>query len=59
MALNAGLPILKSLSILEQQTDSRPLVTALKEMRREIERGSSLSAAMAKHPHYYCEGARR
>jgi type IV pilus assembly protein PilC len=48
--VNAGLPILKSLSILEQQTESRPLVTALREMRRDIERGSSLSAAMAKHP---------
>jgi type IV pilus assembly protein PilC len=48
--VNAGLPILKSLSILEQQTDSRPLVATLGDVRREIERGSSLSAAMAKHP---------
>src|SRR5947207_1142169 len=48
--VNAGLPILKSLSILEQQTESRPLVVALGDMRREIERGASLSAAMAKHP---------
>src|SRR5919198_3752957 len=48
--VNAGLPILKSLSILEQQTNSRPLIATLGDIRREIERGSSLSAAMAKHP---------
>jgi type IV pilus assembly protein PilC len=48
--VNAGLPILKSLSILEQQTESRPLIKGLADIRREIERGSSLSAAMGKHP---------
>ncbi len=48
--VNAGLPILKSLTILMQQTDSRPLAAAVADLRREIERGSSLSAAMAKHP---------
>src|ERR1051325_1858132 len=48
--VNAGLPILKSLTILEQQTESRPLAAAVGGMRREIERGLSLSAAMSKHP---------
>jgi type IV pilus assembly protein PilC len=48
--VNSGLPILKSLAILEQQTESRILGSAIGEIRLEIERGSSLSGAMAKHP---------
>jgi len=48
--VNAGLPILKALSILEQQTDSKILARNVAEVRLDIERGSSLSAAMAKHP---------
>ena len=48
--VNSGLPILKSLAILEQQTESRILAQAVSEIRREIERGASLSSAMVKHP---------
>jgi type IV pilus assembly protein PilC len=48
--VNSGLPILKGLSILEQQTESRPLAIAVGAVRLDVERGSSLSAAMAKQP---------
>jgi type IV pilus assembly protein PilC len=48
--VNSGLPILRALSILETQTESRKLGIAVGEMRLDIERGNSLSAAMAKHP---------
>jgi type IV pilus assembly protein PilC len=48
--VNSGLPILKALTILEQQTESRILAKATVEVRAEIERGSSLSASLAKHP---------
>jgi type IV pilus assembly protein PilC len=48
--INAGVPILKSLAILEQQTDASVLQTALSEIRLDVERGQSLSAAMARHP---------
>jgi len=48
--VNSGLPILRSLTILEQQSSSRIIARAVREVRGEIERGSSLSAAMAKHP---------
>jgi type IV pilus assembly protein PilC len=48
--VNSGLPILRSLTILEQQSGSRIIARAVREVRGEIERGSSLSAAMAKHP---------
>jgi type IV pilus assembly protein PilC len=48
--VNSGLPILRSLSILEQQTESKILAKAITEIRVEVERGSSLSAAMDMHP---------
>src|SRR5437660_4969238 len=48
--VTSGLPILKSLAILEQQVDSRPLRLALADVRLEVEGGNSLSGAMVKHP---------
>src|SRR5438876_482983 len=48
--VNSGLPILKALSILEQQSESKLLSASVAAVRVDIERGSSLSAAMAKHP---------
>src|SRR5713226_305043 len=48
--VNSGLPILKALSILEQQADSKILAKVIAEVRTDIERGSSLSAAMGRHP---------
>jgi type IV pilus assembly protein PilC len=51
--VNAGLPILRALSVLETQTESSILRKAITEVRGDIERGSSLSVAMAKHPKVY------
>ena len=48
--VSSGVPILKSLAILERQTDSRVLSKTLVDIRVEIERGASLSAALGKHP---------
>jgi type IV pilus assembly protein PilC len=48
--VNSGLPILRALNILEQQTESRILAKAVVQVRGDIERGSSLSAALAKYP---------
>jgi type IV pilus assembly protein PilC len=48
--VNSGLPILRALSILEQQTESKMLAKTIAEIRLDIERGSALSAAMARHP---------
>ncbi len=48
--VNSGLPILKALTILEQQTESSILAKATVAVRSDIEGGSSLSAALAKHP---------
>jgi type IV pilus assembly protein PilC len=48
--VNSGLPILRALSILSDQTDSKALAKVLGEVRIEVERGASLSGAMSKHP---------
>jgi type IV pilus assembly protein PilC len=48
--INAGLTLLRSLSILAEQTESKPLAKIAMEVRMDLERGSSLSGAMAKHP---------
>ncbi len=48
--INAGLTLLKALTILVGQTENQALSKVLAQVRTEIERGSSLSAALAKHP---------
>lgn len=48
--VNSGLPILRALSILSEQTESQELAKVLTRVRLDVEQGSSLSAAMTKHP---------
>ena len=48
--LAAGLSILRAFSILGQQTDSKPLKTAILQIREDIESGTALWEAMNKHP---------
>lgn len=45
----SGLPLLKALTTLEEQTSSPKLVQALKSIRQDVEQGTSLSEAMAEH----------
>ncbi len=47
---DAGLPILRSLSILAEQQKPGPLKNALNEVSEDVEGGATLSEAMAKHP---------
>jgi type IV pilus assembly protein PilC len=47
---DAGLPILRSLRILEGQTKSGVLKNALQDIIEDVEGGSTLSEAMEKHP---------
>jgi type IV pilus assembly protein PilC len=47
--IDSGLSLLKSLSILAEQTESAPLAKVLNEVRGDVEAGGSLSSAMAKH----------
>ena len=48
--INSGLTLLRSLSILADQTENKELARIIGEVRRDVERGSSLSGALAKHP---------
>jgi len=48
--INSGLSMLRSLYILADQTESKPLAEIVSQVRMDVERGSSLSAALAKHP---------
>ncbi|GAA3637647.1 type II secretion system F family protein [Kineosporia mesophila] len=47
--IDSGLSLLKSLSILAEQTESVPLAKVLNEVRADVEAGGALSSAMAKH----------
>lgn len=47
---DAGLPLLRSLQILEGQAKPGPLKNVLIDLTDEVQGGSSLSEAMAKHP---------
>ena len=49
--INSGLPILRALSILADQTENKELAEGPgRRSRPDVEQGSSLSAALAKHP---------
>jgi type IV pilus assembly protein PilC len=51
--INSGLSLLRSLSILAEQTENKELGRILGEVRNDIETGGSLSAALAKHPNTF------
>ena len=46
----AGLTLIRALTILADQTESKPLAAVITEMRGDIERGLSFSQAISKHP---------
>ncbi|HEX6875762.1 MAG TPA: type II secretion system F family protein [Nocardioidaceae bacterium] len=48
--INSGLSLLRSLTILSEQTESKKLAQVLGEVRNEVETGVALSNALAKHP---------
>ncbi|MBU4240188.1 MAG: type II secretion system F family protein [Actinobacteria bacterium] len=48
--INAGLPLIKCLSVLAQQTESKTLADIIVDCQKEVEAGRSLSEALSKHP---------
>jgi type IV pilus assembly protein PilC len=48
--INSGLSLLRGLNILAEQTENKLLARTIGLLRDDVERGSSLSAAMSKHP---------
>ncbi len=48
--VSAGLTLIRALTILADQTESKPLAAVITSMRGDIERGLSFSQAISKHP---------
>jgi len=48
--INSGLSLLRALNILAEQTENTKLAATIADVRSEIEKGSSLSAGLSKHP---------
>jgi type IV pilus assembly protein PilC len=48
--INSGLPLVRSLGILCEQTENKVLAEALRQVRLDVERGSSLAQAVSRHP---------
>jgi type IV pilus assembly protein PilC len=48
--INSGLSLLRSLYILEEQTENKAFAQVISEVRMDVEKGASLSQALAKHP---------
>jgi len=51
--INAGLPLMRSLSVLVEQTEDASLRSALTAVHADLEAGLSFSAALAKQPHAF------
>jgi type IV pilus assembly protein PilC len=48
--INSGLSVLRALNVLEEQTESKLLRETVAAVRKDVEAGSSLSDAIARHP---------
>lgn len=53
LLIRSSMPLLESISISAEQTNDDVLRNALKAVYRDVERGVSLSRAMAKHPYAF------
>ena len=51
--LKAGVPILRALSIISDQTEDRTLKQLLKDIRKEVEDGAAFSVVLARHPRIF------
>lgn len=53
--VNSGLSLIRALSVLVDQTESASLATVIRQVRSDVEKGTSLSQAMEKHPKVFGE----
>ena len=51
--IDAGLPLVQCLDILAQQQDNRYFQQVLAQVRQDVEEGSTLAAAMTRHPRVF------
>lgn len=48
--LEAGVPLIRSLSVIETQVDSQEFSKVIQKIHRDVEQGTSLSVALSRHP---------
>lgn len=53
--VNSGLSLIRALTVLEEQVESDPFRDVLSKVRTDVERGTSLSAAMDRHPKVFTD----
>jgi type IV pilus assembly protein PilC len=53
--IDSGLSVVRALSVLSSQVENKELARVLAEVRTDVERGSSLSAAVSKHPKVFSQ----
>ncbi len=53
--INAGVPMMRALSTLKEQSESAPLRVALDQITADVQGGLQLSEALAKHPKIFSE----
>lgn len=53
--ISAGLSLMRSLSVLESQTENKRLRSTVVAVRQDVETGASLSGALARHPKVFSE----
>src|SRR5207253_10762547 len=51
--IDAGLPLVQCLEILSQQQESKNFAMVLTQTRQDVEEGSTLAAAMSRHPQIF------
>ncbi len=51
--LEAGVPLIRSLSVVETQVDSGDFFKVIQRIRLDVEQGTSLSGALARHPRVF------
>lgn len=50
MMVDAGLPIMRALSVLSEQTENKGFAKIIEEIRGDVSAGQTISEALAKHP---------
>jgi type IV pilus assembly protein PilC len=53
--IDSGLSVVRALSVLSSQVENKELARVLGDVRTDVERGSSLSAAVSKHPKVFSQ----
>jgi general secretion pathway protein F/type IV pilus assembly protein PilC len=53
--LHSGVPLLRSLELLEKQSTNKKLQSVLRDVRMEVAEGTGLAQAMARHPKVFSE----